>query len=30
MTVVFAQVWPGVVEVTTDFSTPLMKLANGS
>ena len=30
MTVVFAQVWRGGVEVTTNFSTPLMKLANGS
>ena len=30
MTVVFAQVRPGVVDVATNFSTPLMKLANGS
>jgi hypothetical protein len=29
-TVVFAQASPGVVAVTTNFSTLLMKLANGS
>jgi hypothetical protein len=30
MTVVFAQVGSAVVELTTNFSTPLMKPANGS
>jgi hypothetical protein len=30
MTVVFVQVRPGVVEDATNFSTPLMKVANGS